>query len=343
MGKAIREFSEQARWLVLEHGLPVGDAITKTLDSEAGTSFIGDESKVAKDLARNLTGFGVLQEFLENPDVEEFWINRPNEVFVHRNGVTDRIELDLDASALEVIVERMLRLAGRRVDRSTPFVDAKLPGGSRLHVVIPDVAKEHVSLNVRRFRLLNESLEDLVGAQELGAIHVALAKQKTILVSGATATGKTTMLCSLIKALPDSIRIVSVEDTFEIHSTKPDWVAMQTRTASLEGDGEVDLRRLIREALRMRPGWLVVGEVRGVEATDLLVALNSGIPALCTIHANSAAEALDKLATLPLLGSSNVPIEYSRSLLNRAIGLVVHLEVAPDGTRRVAELLEVSH
>ena len=342
MGMSVREYGERARWLVLEKRLPVALAITETLDAASNGSAIEDESTIAAALADRLSGFGVLQPFLDDPEIEEFWINRPNELFVHRAGSTQRITLDLDLEHIESILERMLRLAGRRLDRTSPFVDAKLPDGSRLHAAIPDITRDNISINVRRFRSVGLPLSELVTSEHYTAILKALAERRTILISGATASGKTTLLGALLDELPHNDRIVSAEDTFELNLANPDWVAMQTRLDSAEGSGEIDLRRLIRESLRMRPGWLVVGEVRGAEAVELLVALNSGIPALCTIHANSGLEALDKLATLPLLASTSIPLEFAKQLFSRAIGLVVHLGIDDRGRRSVIELVEPS-
>jgi pilus assembly protein CpaF len=187
----------------------------------------------------------------------------------------------------------------------------------------------------------DSSLEALgsVSPTQLKVLREALAGRKAIVISGATAAGKTTLLSALLGELQPTERIVSVEDTFELNISNTDWVAMQTRPASIEGDGEVDLRRLIREALRMRPGWLVVGEVRGAEAAELLVALNSGIPAVCTIHANSAKHAITKMLTLPLLSGAAVPLEFVREVLVSTVGVIAHCGFDQNGNRKLLELV----
>lgn len=291
--------------------------------------------------------FGFLQRYYEDPSVEEIWVNKPGELFVAKRGRTERIEHSFSESQLDVLIERLLRSAGRRIDRSTPFVDAMLPTGSRLHAVIPDITRSFASLNIRKFQLFRPNLRTLVDSATLDdsqaiALQRAMRAGKTILISGATQAGKTTMLCALLAELGESERVISVEDTFELAIPNPDWVAMQTRPASAEGTGEVDLRRLIREVLRMRPSRIVVGEVRGAEALDLLVALNSGLPGLCTIHANSSAEALAKLVALPLLAGSNISTDFLLPTIASCIDMVVHCERLESGVRRVAELSRVA-
>ena len=252
----------------------------------------------------------------------------------------------ISEATLRSLVDKMLRHTGRRLDRSSPFVDASLPDGSRLHVVIPDITNTFWSINIRKFPAKITTLKDLVSLSTLSTSQAKyLAKQviagKNILVSGATQAGKTTMLCALLDCLDKSQRLVSVEETFEIRTNSEDWVAMQTRQPSLEGTGEVTLRRLIKEALRMRPARIIVGEVREAESFDLLIALNSGLPGLCTIHANSAEDALAKLTTLPLLAGQNITSEFVNPTVGRCIDIVVHCEMHPSGKRTVAKIIEV--
>ena len=237
----------------------------------------------------------------------------------------------------------MLRHSGRRLDRSTPFVDAALDDGSRLHVVIPDISRKHWSINIRKFPGRIWRLHDLVQRKVLSDAQARfLAGQvragKNILVSGATQSGKTTLLCALLAEAPLATRLVTVEETFEIRAENPDWVALQTRQANLEGRGEVSLRRLVKESLRMRPELLVVGEVREAESLDLLIAMNSGIPGLCTIHANSAEEAIQKLSTLPLLAGANIAAEFVERTVASCVDVVVHCAMVENGRRTVSEI-----
>jgi len=291
--------------------------------------------------------FGPLEDLMADTSIEEIWINQPNEIWIAGSDGARRLSVDFDGQSQHRVLERMLRSSGRRLDKTQPFVDATLADGSRLHAVIPNITREHISFNIRKFSKRIIRLEDLVNlgvidAQMNERLIAAIASGKSIMVAGATQAGKTTLLSALISSLASGERVISVEDTFEIRCTASDWVAMQTRDSASDSTNEIDLRRLIRESLRMRPTRLVIGEVRGAEALELLVALNSGIPAYCTIHANSARSALEKLVTLPLMAAESVPVEFSRAVFSQAIGLVVFCEQTPMG-RRVTEIYEPGH
>ena len=304
---------------------------------------LGDEAGTARGVVASITGYGPLQPFFDDPTVEEIWINAPTRVFVARDGVAELTTVVLSDREVRELVERMLQHSGRRVDLSSPFVDASLPDGSRLHVAIPDVARAHWAVNIRKFRRSIRSLAQLV---ELGALPLQAAEflrmnvlaGANILVSGATHTGKTTLLNALMSAARMGDRVVTVEETFELDLEVRDLVSLQCRQPNLEGTGEITLRRLIKEALRMRPDRLVVGEVREAESLDLLIALNSGLPGMCTIHANSARDALVKLCTLPLLAGRNIDSSFVVPTVASCIDLVVHLGIDRDGVRRVLEI-----
>lgn len=324
----------------------VRDEVRRYSERALGGSvpLLADEAAVARQVVAALTGFGPLQPYLDDPEVEEIWINAPDRVFVARDGVSQPILLTLTEQEVRDLVERMLQSTGRRVDLSTPFVDASLPDGSRLHVVIPDITRRHWAVNVRKFRAGMRGLADLVRLGSLTKpaadfLDVCVRNGHNILVSGATQSGKTTLLGALLGSAPPAERVVTVEETFELALTSPDWVALQCRQASLEGTGEVSLRRLIKEALRMRPDRLIVGEVREAESLDLLIALNSGLPGMCSIHANSAHDALAKLATLPLLAGRNIDSSFVLPTVASSIDLVVHAELQQTGHRRVVEII----
>lgn len=312
-----------------------------------GWEVIDDESACVRDVLARVTGYGPLQALLDDPEVEEIWINDPATVYAARAGRSERVPLRLTDDAVRDLVERMLHATGRRVDLSQPFVDASLPDGSRLHVVIPDVTRAHYAVNIRKFLPARRSLDDLVAADAMpphvaGHLRRAMAEGRNVLVSGATHAGKTTLLSALIGVCPPEHRIVTVEETFELAVTAPDAVALQGRQPSLEGTGAISLRRLVKEALRMRPDRLVVGEVRDAEALDLLLALNTGVPGAATIHANSADDALRRLAALPLLAGRNIDAAFVLPAIATGVDLVVHCRRGPDGHRFVEEMVEVS-
>jgi len=309
-----------------------------------GAAMIDDEAACVRDVLASVSGFGALQPFLDDPEIEEIWLNGPESIHIARGGIAERIELRLTDAALRELVERMLQSTGRRVDISQPFVDASLPDGSRLHVAIADVVRGSWSVNIRkflpRFRTLDALVENEALTAELGdLLREAMRAGKSVVVSGATHAGKTTFLGALLASCSDHQRIITVEETFELAVQGPDVVSLQGRQASLEGTGEITLRRLVKEALRMRPDRLVVGEVRDAEALDLVLALNTGVPGAATVHANSAAEALDKLTLLPLLAGRNIDRSFIVPALAGAVDLVVHCVRGDDGVRRVEEVI----
>ncbi|MDD7962621.1 CpaF family protein [Microbacterium thalli] len=307
-----------------------------------GAAPVDDEAAMVRQVLATLSGYGPLQALLDDPSVEELWINAPDRIFVARGGRSERVALTLTDAQVRDLVERMLHATGRRVDLSQPFADASLPDGSRLHVAIPDITR-HWAVNIRKFLRSHRTLDDLVAMgslpqREADMLRAAVAGGCTIVVSGATHAGKTTMLSALVDASPAEHRIITVEETFELAVDLPDTVALQARQPSLEGGGEVSLRRLVKEALRMRPDRLVIGEVRDAEALDLVLALNTGVPGAATVHANSASDALRKLSALPLLAGRNIDIAFVRAALAASVDLVVHCERRSDGRRRIAEI-----
>ncbi|MFC5984292.1 CpaF family protein [Knoellia sp. GCM10027209] len=299
-----------------------------------------------KSVLDAVAGFGPLQPYFDDPAIEEIWINEPSRVFVARGGVAELTNTILTDDDVRDLVERMLKTSGRRVDLSSPFVDAVLPDGSRLHVVIPDITRAHWHVNIRKFVVKADHLDDLVALgtltrQAARFLEAAVVSGLNILVAGGTQAGKTTLLNCLGAAIPARERVVTCEEVFELKIPLRDVAAMQCRQPSLEGTGEVPLRRLVKEALRMRPSRIVVGEVRQAESLDLLIALNSGLPGMCTIHANTAREAVTKMCTLPLLAGENVSSRFVVPTVAGSIDLVVHAALEHDGVRRVREIAAV--
>jgi len=285
---------------------------------------------------------------MADPTIEEIWINSPHRVFIARGGMSQLTNLVLKEEDVRDLVERLLMWGGRRLDLSHPFVDARLPDGSRLHVAIPDVTATHWAVNIRKHLIRSKSLHHL---SELGVMTPEIADYLSravragmnILVSGSTQAGKTTLLNALVSATPRNSRVITIEEVFELKPQLPDCVALQTRQANLQGEGAIPLRKLIKEALRMRPSHLVVGEIREAEALDLLIALNSGLPGMATIHANSARDAISKLQTLPLLAGENITYQFIAPLVASTLDLIVHTTILSEsGERRVVEISHVT-
>jgi pilus assembly protein CpaF len=291
--------------------------------------------------------FGPLQKLIEDDSIEEIWINTPNRVFVARAGKSELTNLVLTKEIVHDLIERLLIWGGRRLDVSNPFVDARLPDGSRLHVAIPEVTATHWAVNVRKHLNYVNSLTDLL---EVGSINEeiieilvsAIKSNLNILVSGGTQAGKTTFLNALISQISPGERVITIEEVFELKPNLPDWIALQTRNANLEGEGEISLRKLIKESLRMRPSRIIVGEVREAEALDLLIALNSGLPGMATVHANSARGAISKLQLLPLLAGENIAQSFITPTIASCIDLVVQCSLDAAGVRRVVEVAFVT-
>ena len=307
---------------------------------------LDDERGAIGEIVARVSGLGVLQPLLDDPDVEEIWVNDPSRVFVARRGRHELTPLVLTTEDVRELVERMLKTSGRRLDLSQPFVDAMLPGGHRLHVVLDGICRDFTAVNIRKFVARAHRLGDLVDLGTLTPaaatfLDAAVRAGLSVLVSGGTQAGKTTLLNCLSASIPGRERVVSCEEVFELRFAHPDWVALQTRQAGLEGTGEVRLRDLVKESLRMRPSRLVVGEVRAEECLDLLLALNAGLPGMASLHANSAREALVKMCTLPLLAGENIGSRFVVPTVAACVDLVVHLALGPDGTRRVEEVLAV--
>lgn len=322
----------------------VADYAERTLT--ASMPVLAEPAAVAKAVADRVIGLGPLQRYFDDPEVEEIWINAPDKVFVARAGRPMLTGTVLSEQQVHDLVELMLRTSGRRVDLSTPFVDASLADGSRLHVVIPDVTRRHWAINIRKFVVRASSLDELVRLGTMTPqcarfLEAAVVAGVNLIAAGATQAGKTTLLNCLAGAIPPRERLVTCEEVFELQIDLPDVVAMQTRQPNLEGQGEIRQRRLVKEALRMRPNRLIVGEVRQEEALDLLIALNSGIAGMTSLHANSAREALDKLATLPLLAGENISHRFILPTVAAAIDLIVFLRCDRDGRRQVEEVLAV--
>jgi len=328
--------------------LEPGARIAALVDREAGVLDPATRVELARRIAERSFGMGPLEPLLADPAVDEIMVNGAGAVWVERGG---RIEATgvafADEAELRHAIERILAPLGRRVDEAEPLCDARLPDGSRVNVVLPPLAVDGPTLTIRRFRPRGFTAADLVKrdtwTQPLhDVLQAAVAARCNVLVSGGTGSGKTTTLNALSSFVGARERIVTIEDTAELRLQQPHVVRLEARPASVEGRGEVTIRRLVRNALRMRPDRIVVGEVRGPEALDMLGAMSSGHDgSLCTVHAGSPEEALRRIETLALMAGVGLPHAAIREQVAGAIDLVVHQARLPDGNRRVVALAEV--
>jgi len=329
-------------------GEPVEEQVRALVAAEAGALPERERTQLAQRVLRLATGLGPLDPLLADPAVDEVMVNGGGEVYVERDGRVERADARFaDTAELMHAVERILAPLGRRVDEASPLCDARLPDGSRVNVVIPPLAVDGPSLTIRRFRRGGFSLADLVQNSTLPEplaeyLAGAVESRATILVSGGTGCGKTTTLGALSGAIPASERIVTIEDAAELRLRQPHVVRLEARPPNVEGRGEVTIRQLVRNALRMRPDRIVVGEVRGAEALDMLMALNTGHEgSLSTVHANSAEEALRRIEVLALMAGVGLPHAAVRAQVADAFDLVVHQARRAGGERRVTSVAEV--
>jgi pilus assembly protein CpaF len=329
----VAELPDEVRDLVAEEAALLGDQ---------------DRAAVEARIVRDTVGLGPLEDLLADPLVEEVMVNGPDRVYVERAGQIEATGVRFaDEEELRNAIERILTPLGRRIDELSPMVDARLADGSRVNVVIPPLAIDGPALSIRRFGVERPGPGKLV---ELGTLspsqrellEAAVAGRSSVLISGGTGSGKTTLLNALSSFIAPAERVVTIEDAAELRLQQPHVVRLESRPASVEGRGEVTVRDLLRNALRMRPDRIVIGEVRGAEALDLLTALNTGHDgALSTVHANSPVDALARLETLALMAGVGLPHEAIAEQVQRGIDLVVQLERGSDGARRVVEIAEV--
>jgi pilus assembly protein CpaF len=318
------------------------------VEEEAALLGAGDRAAIEARIVRDTIGLGPLEDLLADPSVEEVMVNGPGRVYVERGGRIEATDVRFgDEEELRNAIERILAPLGRRVDELSPMVDARLADGSRVNVVIPPLAVDGPALSIRRFAAERPGPRELVElgtltAEQCELLGEAVAARRSVLVSGGTGSGKTTLLGALSSFVAADERVVTIEDAAELRLQQPHVVRLESRPASVEGRGEVTVRDLLRNALRMRPDRIVIGEVRGPEALDLLTALNTGHDgALSTVHANSPADALGRIETLALMAGVGLPHEAIAEQVQRGIDLVVHLARQRDGARRVTEIAEV--
>ena len=327
---------------------PLLQAVRELVDEDAAILEGPTRERLRELILREAVGLGPLEELLADEAVEEVMVNGHERVYVERAGRIERTQVSFPSEqALRDAIERILTPLGRRVDELSPMVDARLEDGSRVHVVIPPLAVDGPSMSIRRFSAVRPGPRELV---ELGTITeelhdqlaAAVAARRSVLVSGGTGSGKTTLLNALSAFIDSGERVITIEDAAELRLRQPHVVRLESRPSNVEGRGRVTIRDLLRGALRMRPDRIVIGEVRGGEALDLLMALNTGHEgALSTVHANSPEDALRRLETLALMAGVGLPHEAIREQLGRGLDLIIHLARLSDGSRRVVEVAEV--
>jgi pilus assembly protein CpaF len=299
--------------------------------------------RLTEELVREVDGLGAIEPLLADDAVTEIMLNGPGRAYVERDGRIEAVDLGLDATGVQRIAERVIAPLGLRLDRAAPMVDARLPDGARLHAVIPPLSPDGPCVTIRRFARRALTLADFgVRGHAAGLCAALVRRGANVVVAGATSTGKTTLLNALSALVDPRERIVTIEETAELSLEQPHVVRLEARPANAEGVGAVSVRELVRGALRMRPDRIVVGEVRGAEALDMLQALNTGHDgSLTTVHANSATDALVRLETLALFAGAGLPLPAVRAQLASAIDAVVFVARDANGTRRVIEIGEV--
>jgi pilus assembly protein CpaF len=322
--------------------------VLAVVDREAAALSEEERQALAARVVRLATGLGPLEPLLEDPAVDEVMVNGPRSVYVERAGRVERTDVSFASEAeLMHAIERILAPLGRRVDEASPLCDARLPDGSRVNVVIPPLSLDGACLTIRRFRRQGFSLEELAANGTLtgdlaGFLARCVGARASVLVSGGTGSGKTTTLNALSGAIPEGERIVTIEDAAELRLRQRHVVRLESRPPNLEGRGEVTIRQLVRNALRMRPDRIVVGEVRGAEALDMLMALNTGHEgSLTTVHANSPGDALRRIETLALMAGVGLPHAAVREQVASAIDVVIHQSRSEEGARVVESVAEV--
>ena len=317
--------------------------------SEARTGFARDDrERLAAEIADDILGHGPLERLLADDSVTEIMVNGPYDVWVERQGrLYETTVRFTDDSHLRRIINKIVAQVGRRLDESSPMVDARLPDGSRVNAIIPPLSLSGPLLTIRKFSKKRLDLTDLVRLGTLSTESVeflqrCILAELNVLISGGTGSGKTTLLNALSTAIPDDDRILTIEDAAELRLNQRHVLRLEARPKNIEGEGEIAIRELVRNSLRMRPDRIIVGEVRGAEALDMLQAMNTGHDgSLSTVHANTPRDALSRIETMVLMAGYDLPIRAIRQQVASAIDLIVHLERLEDGGRRVTAITEV--
>jgi len=324
------------------------EELTRIIESEQVALTVSERNRLITEIGADVLGFGPLESLLDDASVTEIMVNRFDQIYVERDGrLYESHSRFSSESQLRRVIERIVSRVGRRIDEASPLVDARLEDGSRVNAVIPPLAVDGSSLTIRKFSKTPYTVNDLVRFDTLNreiatVLDAAVRAKLNILVSGGTGTGKTTLLNVLSAFIPNDERIITIEDAVELQLQQEHVVRLESRPANIEGRGEITIRDLVRNSLRMRPDRIVVGEVRGGESLDMLQAMNTGHEgSISTIHANSPRDALARLETLVLMAGMDLPLRAIREQIASAIDVIVQIGRLRDGTRRVVSITEV--
>jgi len=321
--------------------------IRRHLSEEQGISR-DDRERLASAIADDALGHGPLERLLADDSISEIMVNGPYDVWIERHGrlFDTNVRFD-DESHMRRIINKIVAEVGRRVDESSPMVDARLADGSRVNIIIPPLSLSGPLITIRKFSKKRLTLDEMIKIGTLSEESVeylqrCVLAELNVLISGGTGSGKTTLLNALSSAIPDEDRIVTIEDAAELQLNQRHVLRLESRPKNIEGEGEVPIRELVRNSLRMRPDRIIVGEVRGAEALDMLQAMNTGHDgSLSTVHANSPRDALSRVETMVLMAGYELPVRAIRQQASSALDLIVHLERLEDGSRRVTAITEV--
>lgn len=332
-----------------ELAMEIGNVI-EALIVESGVPLSRQEKeRLIIEVQHETFGLGPIEPLLSSPDISDILVNNYASTYVERNGRLEKTSIVFrDNNHLMQIIERIVNRVGRRIDESSPYVDARLADGSRVNAIIPPLAIDGPALSIRRFGLEALKINDLIALKSFDEriarlIEGVVKSRLNILVCGGTGTGKTTLLNVISEFIPHDERIITIEDSAELQLKQDHVVRLETRTANIEGTGEVTQRDLVRNALRMRPNRIILGEVRGGEALDMLQAMNTGHDgSISTIHANTVRDAMARLATMVMMTGMDLPDRAIREQIASAINVIIHLVRFPDGTRKIVKIAEIT-
>ncbi len=324
------------------------EIVTRFLHQENQILSRHTAERVVQSVVNRITGLGPLQPLMEDPSISEIMVNSPKKIFVERQGSLEPVKASFrNQDHILNVIDRIVSPLGRRIDESVPFVDARLPDGSRVNAIIPPLALHSPALTIRRFSSKPFTLSRLVDLETLNIemarfLQACVRAKINILISGGKGSGKTSTLNALARCIPDRERLVTIEDTAELQLAAENMVSLEARPPNIEGEGEVSIRSLVRNALRMRPDRIIVGEVRGPEAFDMLQAMNTGHPgSLTTVHANSAADAVRRLESMVLMAGLELPQPAIREQIASAVDIILQQERVSGGSRRITSISEI--